>query len=135
LLAALGKLQQSPDVLLCDGQGLAHPRRFGIACHLGLVCQLPAIGCAKSRLIGAHAELPQPRGSRVPLIDKGETVGEVLRPQTGLGPLYVSLGHKIDLPTAEQIVLDCAVRYRLPEPIRLADRLVAAIRRNWAPAQ
>jgi len=130
LLAALRKLKCRPDLLMCDGQGLAHPRRFGLACHLGVICGLPSLGCAKSRLIGTHTGLPRPRGSRAALLDKGEVIGTVLRTQTGIKPVYVSIGHKIDLRTAEEIVLACAVRHRLPEPTRLADRLVTAFKRD-----
>jgi deoxyribonuclease V len=126
LLAALRKLKQTPDALMCDGQGVAHPRRFGIACHLGVVCDLPAVGCAKSRLIGTHGEPSMARGSQMPLTDKGEIIGTVLRTQTGVRPVYVSIGHKADLSAAAQMVMDCAVKYRLPEPTRLADQLVAA---------
>lgn len=129
-LAALRKLRHEPDLLMCDGQGLAHPRRFGIACHLGVIVDLPALGCAKSRLVGAHVEPAQSRGSRVPLLEGGEILGTVLRTQSGIKPVYVSIGHKIDLPTAERIVLDCALKYRLPEPTRQADRLVAMARQN-----
>jgi deoxyribonuclease V len=130
LLAALRKLKRTPDLLMCDGQGLAHPRRFGIACHVGVICQLPAVGCAKSRLVGTHTEPLEKRGSFVPLSDQGEEIGEVVRTQTGVKPIYVSVGHKIGLRTARQIVLECALKYRLPEPTRLADRLVAAIKHN-----
>ena len=126
LLAALRRLEGKADVLICDGQGLAHPRRFGIACHVGVICNLPAIGCAKSRLTGLHGDLRHERGSRVPLTDGREVIGEVVRTQTGVRPVFVSIGHKIDLPGARQLVMDCASRYRLPEPTRLADRLVAA---------
>jgi deoxyribonuclease V len=124
-MAALRKLRQTPDALMCDGQGLAHPRRFGIACHLGVLCGLAAVGCAKSRLVGTHPEPPEARGGRAPLMDHGQVVGTVLRTQTGIKPVYVSLGHLMDLPTAEELVLRCATRYRLPEPTRLADKLVA----------
>lgn len=132
-LAALRKLRQPPDVLLCDGQGLAHPRRFGIACHLGVLCGLPAVGCAKSRLIGTCAEVPSQRGQCAPLWDKEEVVGSVVCTQTGVKPLYVSIGHRIDLAAAEKLVLRCAGQYRLPEPTRLADRLVAAAKRELPP--
>jgi deoxyribonuclease V len=129
LLAALRKLEQPPDVLMCDGQGLAHPRRFGIACHLGLICRLPALGCAKSRLIGVHDEPRLGRGATTPLHHQGAVVGVVLRTQTGIRPVYLSVGHLLDLATAERIALGCAVRYRLPEPTRLADHLVAQTKR------
>jgi deoxyribonuclease V len=130
ILAALRKLRHTPDVLLCDGQGIAHPRRLGIACHLGLVTGLPAIGCAKSRLIGAHEEPARQKGSIVPLFDNEERIGSVVRTRDGVRPVYVSIGHRIDLSTAEQLVLSCAIRFRLPEPIRLADQLVGAARRH-----
>jgi deoxyribonuclease V len=126
--AALRKLRQPPDVLMCDGQGIAHPRRFGIASHLGVLCGLPAVGCAKSRLIGAHDEPPARRGGGAPLRDKDEVIGTVLRTGTGLRPVYVSIGHRLGLAAAEAVVLECAINYRLPEPTRLADRLVAAAR-------
>jgi len=124
-VAALRKLRQAPDVLMCDGQGIAHPRRFGIASHLGVLCGLPSIGCAKSRLVGAHDEPPARRGGRAPLLDKDEVIGTVLRTQNGIRPVYVSIGHRLDLASAEALVLACALKYRLPEPTRLADRLVA----------
>jgi deoxyribonuclease V len=126
LLTVLRQLKRVPDLLMCDGHGLAHPRRFGIACHLGVLCEMPAIGCAKSRLVGAHLEPAPLRGARVPLLDRDQVLGTVVRTQTNTKPVYVSVGHLIDLATAEKIVLDCAARYRLPEPTRLADRLVAA---------
>lgn len=128
LLGALRKLQRRPEVLMCDGQGRAHPRRFGIACHLGILCDLPSLGCAKSRLIGRYAEPLAARGGRAELTEGGEVLGTVLRTQGGRKPLFVSVGHKLDLGTAEALVLACAPRYRLPEPTRLADRLVARAR-------
>ncbi|OQA24604.1 MAG: Endonuclease V [Verrucomicrobia bacterium ADurb.Bin345] len=124
LLAALRKLAVTPDVLMCDGQGLAHPRRLGIACHVGLLAGLPSIGCAKSLLLGEHAVPGVRRGSRVPLIDRGERVGTVLRTRAGVKPVYISVGHLMDLDTAERIVLACGAGYRLPEPTRLADQAV-----------
>lgn len=130
LLAALRKLQKTPDALMCDGQGIAYPRRFGIASHLGIICGLPAIGCAKSRLTGEHKQPGLARGSRASLMDKGEQIGEVLRTRTGVRPLYIGIGHRIDLTTAQEVVLDCSLRYRLPEPTRLADRLVAQAKRE-----
>lgn len=126
ILAALRKLRKAPDALIMDGHGWAHQRRFGIACHVGVICNLPTVGCAKSRLIGSHREPGSRRGSRVPLRDGGEVIGTVLRTRDGVKPVFVSVGHKVDLRTAERIVLECAVRFRLPEPTRCADRLVAA---------
>ena len=108
------------DLLLVDGQGLAHPRRFGLACHLGLLLDVPAIGCAKSRLIGDAGHLAETQGSRADLIDKGEPIGSVLRTRAGVKPLFVSIGHRISLPEAEGWVLRCCRGYRLPEPTRLA---------------
>lgn len=128
ILAALRKLRRRPDAILCDGHGLAHPRRFGLACHLGVILELPAIGCAKSRLIGTHRDPARARGSRTPLVDGTERIGSVLRTREGVRPVFVSVGHRIDLATAERVVLRCAARYRLPEPTRLADKLVAAAR-------
>ncbi len=130
IIMALRNLQHRPDVLLCDGQGIAHPRRLGIASHLGLLVDLPAIGCAKSRLIGSYQEPGQEKGARAPLLIDQEQVGSVVRTRERVKPVFVSIGHKIDLPTAEQIVLACATRYRLPEPTRLADQLVAAAKRQ-----
>lgn len=125
VLAALRQLHTRPDVLLYDGHGLAHPRRFGSACHVGVLTDLPTIGCAKSRLIGNHAQPGHLRGSATPLTDGGQVIGIVLRTQNGINPVFVSIGHRMDLPAAARIVLQCTPRYRLPEPIRLADQLAA----------
>lgn len=125
VLQALAQLQTTPDLLLCDGQGLAHPRRCGIACHLGLLVNLPSIGVAKSRLVGNHAELPIDKGSRQPLIDRGEVIGTVLRTRTKTNPLYISIGHRISLDSAIAYVLGCTTRYRLPETTRWAHRLAS----------
>ncbi len=130
LLEALRRLNTAPDLLMCDGHGLAHPRRFGIACHLGVLCDLPAIGCAKSRLVGEHAEPARRRGASVPLLHNLEIVGSVLRTRPGTRPVYVSVGHRIDLASAQEIVLACALRFRLPEPTRLADQLAARAKRG-----
>jgi len=131
VLAALRKLRARPDVVMCDGHGLAHPRRFGLACHVGLVTGLPTVGCAKSRLIGSHETPGRGRGARVPLRHDGDVIGSVLRTQTGVRPLFISVGHRIDLAGAEAVVLACATRYRLPEPTRRADGIVAAARRRF----
>ena len=125
VLEALGRLRTLPDLILCDGQGVAHPRRFGIACHLGVLTDLPTIGVAKSRLIGEHAEPGQTKGVWAPLMDKGEVIGAVLRTRTGVRPVYVSSGHRVSLATAIDYVLACTPRYRLPETTRLADRLAS----------
>jgi deoxyribonuclease V len=125
LLDALEKIQTIPDIILCDGQGIAHPRRFGIACHLGLIVDIPTIGVAKSLFIGKYEELPEAKGSWQPLIHKKETIGAVLRTRTGVKPLYVSSGHRISLPTAIDYVLRCTPKYRLPETTRIADKLAS----------
>ncbi|MEM9503354.1 MAG: deoxyribonuclease V [Cyanobacteria bacterium P01_E01_bin.43] len=125
VLTALAALTITPDLILCDGQGLAHPRRLGIACHLGLLVNCPTIGVAKSRLIGRHTELPLDKGAWVPLQDGEETIGAVLRSRTGTRPLYISPGHRISLPTALHYVQGCTPKYRLPETTRLADRLAS----------
>jgi deoxyribonuclease V len=125
VLEALGRLSERPDLLLCDGQGYAHPRRFGLACHLGVLTGLPSIGVAKSRLIGTHGALPEQKGAWVPLRDGDETVGAVLRTRDGVAPLYVSIGHRVSLPTAIRWVLACTTRYRLPETTRHAHRLAS----------
>ncbi len=125
LKAAFARVAGPIDLLLVDGQGLAHPRRFGLACHLGLLLDLPAIGCAKSRLIGQHGPVGEPAGSRADLLDGGEVIGGVLRTRAGVRPLFVSIGHRIGLPEAEAWVLRCCRRYRLPEPTRLAHQAAA----------
>jgi len=124
LLAALRRLKVRPDVLMCDGHGVAHPRRFGIACHVGLLAGLPAVGCAKSLLVGEHEAPDCRRGAHATLLHRGMRVGSVLRTRDGVRPVYVSVGHLADLPTAERLVLDCGAGYRLPEPTRRADHLV-----------
>jgi deoxyribonuclease V len=125
ILEALQTLSIPPDLILCDGQGLAHPRRFGLACHLGVLTDIPTIGVAKSRLIGEHKPLPAKKGSWVPLINKGETIGAVLRTRDNVSPVYVSLGHRICLQTAIDYVLRCTPRYRLPETTRRAHKLAS----------
>ena len=122
---ALEKLQTAPDLILCDGQGIAHPRRFGIACHIGLITGVPSVGVAKSLLVGKYGALGETRGSLAPLVHRNEEVGAVLRTRDNVQPLYVSVGHKISLQTAIDYVLRCAPKYRLPETTRLADRLAS----------
>lgn len=122
ILDAFRKLTARPDLLLVDGHGYAHPRRFGVACHLGVELDLPSIGCGKSLFVGEHREPGVRRGARTPLRHRGEAIGAVLRSRDGVRPIYVSIGHRIDLATAVRIVLRCCTRYRLPEPIRAADR-------------
>jgi deoxyribonuclease V len=125
LLAALGRLRVQPDLILCDGQGLAHPRRFGLASHLGVICGVPTIGVAKSRLVGEHGAPMQRRGAWVPLRDKGETIGAVLRSRAGTRPIYVSIGHRVSLSVAVRYVMACTTRFRLPETTRWAHRLAS----------
>ena len=127
VLAALEQLPESPDLLLCDGQGIAHPRRFGLASHLGLLVDLPSIGVAKTRLCGTHEELPNRRGAWTPLRAEGEIIGAVLRTRPGVKPLYISPGHRIGLKTALAYVMGCCTRYRLPETTRYAHRLASGI--------
>lgn len=125
LLAALDRLRIPPDVILCDGHGLAHPRRFGIASHLGVYCGVPTVGVAKSRLTGEHGPPPQRRGAWVPLRDRGETIGAVLRSKANTSPIYVSIGHRVSLPAAVRLVMACTTRFRLPETTRWAHRLAS----------
>jgi deoxyribonuclease V len=127
VLAALRRLRRRPDLILCDGHGLAHPRRFGLACHLGILTGIASIGVAKTRLIGEHGPLAREKGSWVPLVDGQETIGAVLRTRTDVKPLYVSIGHKVSLLTAIDLVLCCLTRYRLPETTRWAHRLASGI--------
>jgi deoxyribonuclease V len=130
VLAALRKLRTTPDAILCDGHGIAHPRRFGIACHIGILTDRPTLGVAKSRLVGVHREPGPKRGSRASLEHEGERIGTVLRTRDGVRPVYVSIGHRIDLPGATRIVLAAATGFRLPEPTRLADRGVARFKQE-----
>jgi deoxyribonuclease V len=125
ILQALDRLRLPPDLLLCDGQGLAHPRRFGLACHIGLLTDIPSIGVGKTRLIGSHGSVPEGKGSWVPLIDRGEEIGAVVRTRRGVKPIYVSIGHRISLPTAIDYVLAATTRYKLPETTRAAHRLAS----------
>lgn len=125
-IEAIERLPEAPDAVLCDGQGYAHPRRFGLACHLGLALDLPTVGVAKSRLIGTHDEPGPGRGDWAPLYDRSEIIGAVLRTRPGVHPLYVSIGHRVTLASAIALTLRATGRYRLPEPLRRADRLSKA---------
>jgi deoxyribonuclease V len=126
VLQALAQLTIHPDLVLCDGQGIAHPRRLGIACHLGLLIDCPTIGVAKSRLIGTHEDLPGEKGDWVPLMDGPDRIGAVLCSRKNTRPLYISPGHYICLETAIAYVLQCTPKYRLPETTRYADRLASS---------
>jgi len=128
VLAAARKLKECPDVLLIDGQGVAHPRRFGLACHVGVELGWPTIGCAKSRLIGEYRQPGLKKGCHSRLLDGKEVIGTVLRSREGVRCLYVSVGHRVELRQAEQIVLRCCKGYRLPEPTRQAHQLVSKLR-------
>lgn len=128
LIKAISLLKRKPDLILIDGQGIAHPRSMGIAAHLGLLLDLPSIGCAKSRLYGTGAEPAPERGSVAPLVEEGQTVGMIVRTRAGVKPVYVSPGHKMDLETGVQIVLSLCRGYRIPEPLRQAHILVNRLR-------
>ncbi|HET9531966.1 MAG TPA: deoxyribonuclease V [Blastocatellia bacterium] len=136
LLEAWQKLSVEPDVIMLDGQGLAHPRRFGIACHVGLLTDRPSLGCAKTVLVGKYEEPGEQAGSHTPMIHKGEEVGAALRTRDRVAPVYISPGHLIDLPGAIEVALRSVrgypekPRYRIPEPTRLAHLLVNALRRG-----
>jgi len=125
ILSALEQLSITPDLLLCDGQGLAHPRRFGLACHLGVLTDIPSIGVGKTRLTGTYDDVAEERGAWEQLTDGSEIIGAVLRTRTGVKPVFVSIGHRISLETAIDMVLKCAPKYRLPEPIRQAHKLAS----------
>ena len=128
-VAGLERLATAWDVLLCDGQGYAHPRRLGLASHLGVLLDRPSVGCAKSRLVGRRGELGQAAGSWAELVDHGEVVGAAVRTRTGVRPVYVSPGHRIDLVSAIELVLGCVRGRRLPEPTRLAHQLASGGKR------
>ena len=128
ILSALRKLKHEPDVFMFDGHGYAHPRRFGLACHVGIWIDKPSIGCAKSVLIGDGLQPDRAKGSMSHLTHKGERVGMMLRTRDSIKPVYVSVGHRMSLEDAASITLRCCMKYRLPQPIRLADKLVSSER-------
>ena len=117
---AFARLATEPDVFLFDGMGIAHPRRCGIACHLGLWLERPTVGCGKTLLSGRYRDLGDEKGSAAPLVHRGETIGVALRTRAGTNPMFISPGHLADIASAAELVLRCAPKYRLPEPIRLA---------------
>ncbi len=135
LARAFEKLERTPDLLLVDGHGLSHPRRFGLACHLGLLLDVPTIGVAKSRLVGRHEQPPPEAGGSAELRDGPDLLGLVLRTRDGVSPVYVSVGHRIGLQQAAEWVLRLCRGYRLPEPTRLADQLSKGRRLQEAPRQ
>ncbi|HZR47861.1 MAG TPA: deoxyribonuclease V [Candidatus Manganitrophaceae bacterium] len=132
VLKAWEKLQLRPDCLICDGQGIAHPRRIGIASHLGFIVDLPSIGCCKTLLTGLYRDPGPSRGERAPLIDRQETIGAILRSKEKVAPIHISPGHRMTLDRAVEIILSCQTKYRLPEPIRLARHWVNAARKAAA---
>jgi deoxyribonuclease V len=117
---AFRRLEHEPDVFIFDGMGRAHPRRIGIATHMGLWLQRPTIGCGKTLLTGKYVEPPDERGAQTDLVDRGEVIGVILRTRAGVKPVYISVGHLADLPTSVELVMRCTSKYRLPEPIRFA---------------
>jgi deoxyribonuclease V len=133
LLAAFARVESKPDAVMCDGQGLAHPRRLGLACHMGLWLDTPCFGCGKTRLVGHFEEPTGAAGSQSPLTDRGEVVGEVVRTRNNVNPVFVSPGHKIDLASAVRLTLETCAGYRIPEPTRQAHLYVNELRRGEAP--
>ncbi|MGH7255935.1 MAG: deoxyribonuclease V [Nitrospirales bacterium] len=132
LLQAFARLRQTPDVIFIDGHGYSHPRKFGLACHIGLLLDRPVIGCAKSLLAGTYREPGRAKGSVSDILDRdGDVIGAVVRTRDGVNPVFVSVGHKVGLPTAVRLTLACAPRYRVPEPTRLADILAEQAKREF----
>jgi deoxyribonuclease V len=131
LLAAFARLRIEPDLILIDGHGRAHPRRFGIACHIGILFDKPTIGCAKSRLVGEHHAPGRKAGSATPLMLEGERLGVVLRTRDDVRPIYVTTGHRVSLDSAVQLVKQCMDGFRIPKPTREADRFVRDLRRAY----
>lgn len=134
VLEALARLETRPDLLLCDGHGLAHPRRFGLACHLGIWTGLPSIGVAKSLLVGEHGQVGSQRGDWQPLLHQDEVIGAALRTRPLARPLYVSIGHRLSLASAIEFVLRCTKIFRLPETTRLAHQLASRQKSGYNPA-
>ncbi len=132
VLVAARKLIHRPDAWMLDGHGRAHPRRFGLACHLGVLLDQPTIGCAKSRLCGRHTEPGRRRGARTLLRDGDEVIGVVLRTRDAVKPVFISVGHRTTLDDAVNLALACGTKYRLPEPTRLAHQLVTRARTDLA---
>lgn len=133
LLRAFRLLRSVPDAILFDGQGLAHPRRFGLACHAGVLLARPSVGSAKSLLVGRHAAVGPARGDRADLVHEGDVVGVALRTRPGVKPIYVSAGNRVDLASAIDLVLATTRSFRLPEPVRLAHRATTALMRRLDP--
>jgi len=125
------KIECHPELILCDGQGMAHPRFFGLACHLGLILNMPTIGCAKSRLVGDAEDVGLSKGDYSDIYFKEKKVGLLIRSRSNVKPIYVSPGHLIDIPSCYKIVMDCLGKYRIPEPTRLAHILVNEYRKEF----
>ena len=128
LIECFRQLKSQPDLILCDGHGFAHPRGFGLACHLGILFDVPSIGVAKRILVGEHEPVPQTRGAWTLLVQEGEIIGAALRSRPNTKPIYVSIGHRISLGTAIELVMKCITRYRLPETTRWAHRLSKSVK-------
>ena len=135
LLAVFARLQTEPDLILIDGHGRAHPRLFGIACHIGLLLDKPVIGCAKSLLVGEYQEPGRARGETTPLVFKGERVGMVLRTRDNVKPIFVTQGHRVSLESAIELVSQCLDGYRIPKPTRQADHYVRGLRQAFQEKQ
>jgi deoxyribonuclease V len=133
LIRAFERLKRRPDAVIFDGQGLAHPRRLGLACHAGLLLLTPTVGCAKSRLVGEHGPVPTRRGARADLRLEGEVVGAVVRTRRAVSPVFVSPGHLADVDSAVDLVMRVSPRYRIPEPVRLAHRATSTLMRERDP--
>lgn len=130
VVGALGKVEAPVDALVCDAQGISHPRRLGLASHLGLFLDVPTVGCAKSRLVGGFDELGEEKGSVADLVDRGEVVGKAVRTRSGVSPVYVSVGNRVDLESCVELVLACSPKYRLPETTRKAHEAANRLRRG-----
>ena len=135
VVGAIEKVQTAVDALILDAQGLAHPRRIGLASHLGIFLEVPTVGCAKSRLVGNFEEPGKEKGSATDLVHRGEVVGRVLRTRDGVSPVYVSVGSGIDLPSSVELVLACCTKYRLPETTRQAHNAANRLRRGEGPGE
>jgi deoxyribonuclease V len=135
LLDAFAQLRTEPDLLLFDAHGYSHPRRFGLASHLSVVLDTPGIGVAKSLLVGQQQEPPDRVGAWTALVEGDETIGAVLRTRVGVRPIYISIGHRVDLEAAVELALACTDGYRIPKPTREADRFVAQLKRGEAPLE
>lgn len=124
---SLELLNITPDLIICDGQGIAHPRRFGLACHVGVIFDIPTIGCGKNLLLGTHAEVGKTKGDYSPVFDNGEIIANALRTRDNVKPLYISIGHRVSLCKANKIILNLCKKYRLPETTRISNSIVQSL--------